>query len=128
MYTGLSAKEKSDTSAINEGFCKAHFRNLLVNDAAKAMDAELTKKKHLGSQAGDRELSGSNNFLTGVLNQLFKQFGHLSKAYAYGHGVVDFPTWMQSKHPGQWRALKRFIGTRADILLENAFLAHYMIP
>ena len=82
----------------------------------------------MGKQAGEAELGGSTAFLTGVLNQLFKQFGHLSKAYAFGHDVIDFPSWMQTSHPGKWRALKRFIGNRADILCENSFLAHYMIP
>jgi hypothetical protein len=128
IYADLTAAEKQHIAPINETHCKAHFRNLLVNEAAKAMDAELAKEKHLGKQAGEAELGGSTAFLTGVLNQLFKQFGHLSKAYAFGHGVIDFPSWMQTSHPGKWHALKHFIGNRADILCKNSFLAHYMIP
>ena len=57
-----------------------------------SMNKSLADDDCLGTEAGAGELGESNDFLSGVLNHLDKDFGHLFKAYTYGHGVIDFPT------------------------------------
>ena len=53
-------------------------------------------------------------------------FGHCHDAYVFGHGVEKFRAWMRENHPGVWVGLKRLVGNRSGIFLENALPMYYM--
>ena len=66
-----------------------------------------------------REFNTSN--MVDILQmQIAKMYGYTTGAYAFGNGPHNFPTYMEKKHPGVWCRLKRHIGNRAHIFLENA--------
>ena len=68
----------------------------------------------------------TNNILDSIQIQVFKMFGHTHEAYAFGSGVAKFPQWMKQQHPGCWKGLKRLVGNRANIFLENAVVTYFM--
>ena len=55
-------------------------------------------------------------------------FGHvLNDVYAFGAGVDKFPEWMRRQEGGdKWRGIKRLVGNRSAIYLENAVIMFYM--
>ena len=63
----------------------------------------------------------TKNIVDSVQIQLAKEFGHLNP-YAFGHGGVDFPTWMNIHHPGECIGMDRVVGNRSMVFLRNALV------
>ena len=70
---------------------------------------------------------GGNNLVDSVQIQLAKEFAHLNP-YAFGHGAVDFPTWMSTHHPGEYIGMDRIVGNRSMVFLRNALVHNAMMP
>lgn len=68
----------------------------------------------------------TSNFADMLQLQLSKLFGHTKLPYAFGHGVIKFRAWMEENHADDWRGIKRLVGNRANIFLENAVIMYYM--
>lgn len=70
----------------------------------------------------------TNNLLDMAQHQCHKMFGHvLNEVYAFGSGVDKFPEWMRRQENGdKWRGIKRLVGNRSAIYLENAVIMFYM--
>ena len=57
--------------------------------------------------------------------QCHKMYGHHFDAYAFGSGVDKFPVWLK-RQGGVWRGIKRLVGNRSGIFLENSIVMYYM--
>ena len=68
----------------------------------------------------------TSNFADMLQLQLSKLFGHTKLPYAFGHGVIKFRAWMEDRYTNVWRGIKRLVGNRANIFLENAVVMYYM--
>ena len=61
-----------------------------------------------------------------LLHGVHKAFGHASESYEFGVGAVKFVSWMQQRYPDKWMGLKRHVGSRLDVVFENAFVVFVM--
>jgi hypothetical protein len=80
----------------------------------------------LGVQSED-EYHG--NIINGVVYQVWKMYDQARKdEYAFGVGVNEFPHWMQTHHPGQYRRLSKVLGSRFDVYFKNPLVVYFMAP
>ena len=120
------AVELGDTSHgdidLVDFYCNTH-KGMLLAKALRKADHDFFSSLFPERDKGEFRTS---NLLDTFEIQLSKMFGHHTTAYAFGNGVDKFPAWMKKKYPDRWRGIKRLVGNRAQIFLENAVIMYYM--
>ena len=106
--------------------CMHHNLMLACKDVRKS--CHKVTSEMIGKER-DRNIQefATNNIVDSIQIQLGKEFGHLNP-YAFGHGAVDFPTWMRAEHPGKYIGLDRLVGNRSMVFLRNALVMNAMVP
>ena len=112
--------------AVDSAKCLHHTLMLADKDVRKSCHKEITKD--IGA-ARDKKMGefATSNVVDSIQIQLGKEFGHLNP-YAFGHGGVDFPTWMKQKYPGHYVGMDRIVGNRSMVFSRNALVHNYMAP
>lgn len=121
---GADAFEKAKAALLSFG-CNTH-KQMLLAKAFRTADNDFLKT--IFPDERDRNIGElrTNNILDALQIQVFKMFGHTSDSYAFGSGATKFPQWMRQTHPGCWKGLKRLVGNRSNIFLENAVVMYFM--
>ena len=106
--------------------CLHHNLMLASKDVRKSCH-QMTIKM-IGKER-DRKIQefATNNVIDSLQIQLGKEFAHLNP-YAFGHGAVDFPTWMREEHAGKYIGLDRIVGNRSMVFLRNSLVMNAMVP
>ena len=105
-----------------------HHKLMLLAKAIRDADHLFLK----GILPEERDVINREFKTTNILDmaqiQCHKMFGHvLTECYAFGNGIDKFPEWMKRTEGGDaWRGLKRLVGNRSGIFLENAVVTYYM--
>ena len=120
-----------DVSEFDEYASHPLFGFYCSNHKSMLLAKHLRETDHLWLFEGlpDELDSGefrTSNFADMLQLQLSKLFGHTKLPYAFGHGVIKFRAWMEDKYPHEWRGIKRLVGNRVNIFLENAVVMYYM--
>ena len=89
-------------------YCNTH-KAMLLSKALRKADHNFLATICPERDKGEFRTS---NMLDTFEIQLAKMFGHHTQAYAFGHGVDKFPSWMKKKYPDRWRGFKRLVGNR----------------
>lgn len=104
-------------------FCSNHKCMLLAKYLRETDHLWLVTEMPSERDSGEFKTS---NFADMLQLQLSKLFGHTKLPYAFGHGVLKFRAWMEDNYAYEWRGIKRLVGNRANIFLENAVVMYYM--
>ena len=104
--------------------CLHHTLMLAAKDVRKACHKSIIATIGVDRDKRIGEFQTSN-VVDSLQIQLNKEFGHLDP-YAFGHGAVDFPTWMQDNHPGMYIGMDRIVGNRSMVFVRNALVHNYM--
>ena len=106
--------------------CLHHTLMLACKDVRKSCHRVTTGS--IGKER-DRKIGefSTKNVVDSFQLQLGKEFGHLNP-YAFGHGSIDFPTWMDKHHEGKYIGMDRIVGNRSMVFLRNALVHNAMVP
>lgn len=103
-----------------------NFSNELDFEIKELEDRVFGGEKGLESQLADLQFAHDRrdgNQVSLLLYQCFKMFGNLTDSYVFGHGK-KFLDWIKDKkeYKSVYRSMLRHIGSRNDILFENAIV------
>ena len=130
-FTSKEEFERYASSALYVFFCSSsNHKNMLLSSVIREADHNclLDSVDGLLPPQRDRDEFRTSNVIDMAQLQLSKMFNHTKRPYAFGHGVLKFPAWMAKKYHNfnRWVGLKRLVGNRAQIFLENALCMYHM--
>ena len=128
-FTSKEEFERYASAALYVFFCSNH-KNMLLSSTIREADHDclLDTTAGLLPPQRDQDEFRTSNIIDMAQLQLSKMFNHTKLPYAFGHGVLKFPAWMAKKYQNfnRWVGLKRLVGNRAQIFLENALCMYHM--
>ena len=122
-FNSLSEYKKYAMCELFHFNCTNHKGMLLAKAIREADHGALAASLPAQRDTGEFRTS---NLMDMLQLQIAKMFGHTKNSYAFGHGVLKFRAWMLSRYPTHWKGIKRLVGNRAQIFLENALCMYHM--